>query len=363
MKRSYWIVPFLLLALLLCGWAANSGEQRTELRIAAASEDAALRLLTEKFNESQSNYQAVIDVYAQEDADRLRRDIAAGSGPDVIDLSLLSPLEDSLALEDLNGYWDDAVRPEELMTTVLSSWERDGALPAVPTAFCLDTMAARRADVGDAAGWTAEDMERLWMRKGEGWLLLDGWMTQKEYVKWVASLSVGLDPESIQDNLHLAKLLPSRDADSDAWPDAPKGPSIARIADIQNPASLAALRQSFGEEITLIGFPTRQGGGHFFRSIGPLLAISAESRHKDAAWQLIALALGHAYQKEMTALCGGFSIRRDVWEAALTEALNQSDGFTEREASQLRDLTDRKLPVTKHDPAAADWYLTQLTGE
>lgn len=353
MKRRYWIVPFLLLSLLLCGWAANTAERRTELHIAAAADSESLRLLAASFDESQSKYRTVIDIYAPEDCERLYGEMASGSGPDVVDLSLLPLPEDLTLLEDLNAFRSDtAVRSEELMTQVLTSWEMDGALRMVPASFAVSTMTVRRADAEGQTGWNVADMERILAEKGSGWQLLNGWMTGEEYVKWIAALGKGLTEWDLQQNLRLAALLPSGPEQANAWPDASQEPSVAEVQVVQSAEAMGAICRGYGEDITFVGFPVEEGDGQFLHSEGPLLGISSASLHKDAAGQLVALALGRTYQQEMTERCGGFSVRRDVFDAALEKALAEVDGFSEREAKQLRQLTDQTHPVTTYDPAA-----------
>lgn len=73
-----------------------------------------------------------------------------------------------------------------------------------------------------------------------------------------------------------------------------------------------------GQEVTYIGFPVEGESGTIIESCGPVLAISAGSGNKEAAWEFIAGCLGHTAQNELPS---GFPVCRSVLDAWIAEAM------------------------------------------
>lgn len=110
------------------------------------------------YNLAGRNYS--IELIAYETAGELGLDIAAGVGPDLVDVAQL-PLQAYLnknLLEDLNGWFaqDSEISRSELQESVISLYETGGALYTLPVSFVLWGLEIDERILGDADTITME---------------------------------------------------------------------------------------------------------------------------------------------------------------------------------------------------------------
>lgn len=312
-----------------------------------------LEKLVNTFNNNSSAYYAEIKYY--DDPLQLKTELAAGTAPDVLEVSAAGlPLTDSY-FEDLLPYIDSDPVLERggLMESVLDSLMVEGKLTSILPDFYVETVVGRTADVGTESGWTMEDLLRLWEEKGEEYAAFPAWLTSPELLLWVCHISLGqfMDWENLTCDftsdafislLELCQRMPDTLDMEKAYPGADYEENI--LLTIQQPQSAQVLetmiRNYGGAELTYIGFPNDSGSnGSFFKlpAGSILLAIPARTENKEAAWQLVRESLTDSWQQDVKSL----PVLRSALEAQLYALLDEPDAvLSEADVQKFLDLIE-----------------------
>lgn len=285
-----------------------------------------------EFNKNSDQYKIYIRDYATYDTmedysqglTRLNADIVAGDVPDIMILNSQMPAESYIAkgvFADLNQFLekDNDVKKEDLLPNVLQALSYDGSLYRIAPSFSVNTFAAKTADVGEEPGWTMDEAMAILAGKPEGTQLLSEitasnfmyytmWICGQEYVNWESG-ECYFDAEGFRKILEYANSLPREIDytgvmdDESYWQEMEtqyrNEKTILSMQYISSFRDYAYAKQAvFGEDITLIGFPTESGVGGSL-NIGNTMAISALSKNQDAAWEFLKSFLMEDYQDNL----------------------------------------------------------------
>lgn len=283
------------------------------------------------FNKTNEKYRIQIKDYTQYITDedymagltRLNTDIASGNVPDILILDNNLPVGSYISkglFEDLYPYMD---KDEELdragyFSNVLKAYEVNGKLYQLIPSFTVFTVAAKTADVGDAAGWTLEELNAIMASKPEGTevftqetrgsiLNYSIQMSGEQFIDWETG-ECRFNTDAFISLLEFLKQFPEQydDASYDdvfwrsydaLWRE---GKVLLKTSYLDSFSSYNYMKKgTFGEDITLVGFPSENKKGS---SIMPGLDIvmSSKSKNKDGAWQFIRYFLSDEYQETIT---------------------------------------------------------------
>lgn len=306
---------------------------KTELTLGCYYLDSDVKRNLVEFNKTSAEYRINIKDYSIYDTmddytqglTRLNADIVAGNVPDIMMLSNQMPVESYIAkgiFANLDEFLekDTEIKREDLMPNVLEALSSDGELYRIATSFGVNTFAAKTADVGEEPGWTMDEAIALLASKPEGTELLSQmtasnfmyytmWICGEQYVDWDSGQCY-FDSEGFKKILEYANSLP-REIDYTAvmdddsyWKEIESqyrtGKTILSIQYLSGFRDYAYAKQAlFGEDITLIGFPSEEGSGAGL-NIGTTMAISALSKNKDVAWEFVKSFLEEEYQDNMS---------------------------------------------------------------
>ena len=286
-----------------------------------------------EFNKANAEYRINIKDYSTYDTmedytqgmTRLNADIVAGDVPDIMILNTQMPIESYAAkgiFADLNEFLekDAEVKKEDIFPNVLEALSLDGKLYRMAPYFSVNTFAAKTVDVGEEPGWTMDEALELLASKPEGTNLLSEmtassfmyytmWICGEQYVDWENG-QCHFDSDGFMKILEYANTLPREIEytaimdDESYWKELETqyrdGKTILNLQYLSGFRDYAYVEQAvFGEDITLIGFPSEEGNGAGL-NIGTTMAISALSKNKDVAWDFVKLFLKEDYQDELT---------------------------------------------------------------
>ena len=286
-----------------------------------------------EFNKANTEYRINIKDYSTYDTiedytqgmTRLNADIVAGDVPDIMILNTQMPVESYASkgiFADLNEFLekDTEVKKDDLLPNILEALSLNGELYRIAPFFSVNTFAAKTADVGEEPGWTMDEALALLATKPEGTNLLSEmtassfmyytmWICGEQYVDWENG-ECHFDSDGFMKILEYANTLPRTIEytaimdDESYWKELDEqyrnGKTILNLQYLSGFRDYAYVEQAvFGEDITLIGFPTEEGNGAGL-NIGTTMAISAISKHKDVAWEFVKLFLKEDYQDELT---------------------------------------------------------------
>lgn len=282
------------------------------------------------FNKSNTEYRIQITDYSQFDTEedysagltKLNTDLASGNVPDILLPNAQLPMASYVAkglFEDLYPYidGDQELERDNFFSNILSAYETDGKLYRLVPSFTINTVVGKTADVGAESGWTLEDLEAVMKKKPQGTQYFDGMtrsgilrysiqMTGEEFIDWDSG-KCSFDSEGFIRLLEFAAQFPEELGDDfyneDYWNNSDSlwrnGKVLLMGFYLDSFSSYNMTKKgTFGEEITLIGFPSQEGKGAAISS-GMELAMSSKSKHKEGAWQFLRHFLMEEYQEKI----------------------------------------------------------------
>lgn len=256
---------------------------------------------------------------------RLNTDITSGNTPDIILLqSYGMPIESYMAKGVFMDFYelmaeDSSFNKEDYLQNVFEAYEYKGKLYQLIPSFYINTFVGKTADVGEDFTWTMEEALALQAFMPEGTNLFSNMIqydflysclsfSEDEYVNWETG-ECYFDTDKFIRMLEYAKTLPKDYNFADYEDEAAyqemesqyrDGKTLLMRTALSNFRDYGSWRYAyFGEEITPVGFPTENGIGSSFGA-GINLAISAQTKNKQAAWEFVKSFLSEEYQEKRT---------------------------------------------------------------
>lgn len=306
-------------------------KDKTVLTLACTGIDWDVRGAVVKFNKSSENYRITIQdyysLYSTETdymagINRLNADIVSGKVPDILIINSSIPFESYVAkglIEDIKPYIekDKELDINQYMPNIIEAYSVDGRLYSLVPYYTISTLVAKASDVGEERGWTVQDAMDLLARKPEGTQLLNYatrdrmlmnsmTMAGDQFIDWDTG-KCSFDSDGFIQLLEFLKQFPEEisDEDMDAyWENYDsmwrEGRVIAQMASISGFRDYNYMEKgTFGEKITIIGFPSFNEDGSAIVA-GMQFAMSSKSANKEGVWEFLRYFLSDEYQSEIT---------------------------------------------------------------
>ncbi len=292
-----------------------------------------------QWNQSQDDYR--IEILEYEDSDvgraRLNNEIVSGKAPDLfdlLDLNVSSFIQKEL-LEDLNPYLDaeGTISREDLLLSVLQTYEENGCLYGIMPQFRLEILAGKKALVGDASDWTVEKLAELIENLAPGEVLVEGLAPMGmlravlaadmgDFVDWEEGVCF-FDGEKFHKLLTTANAVETIYMEEKEWEAGLKeGKVLLSRLYVTELAEYVESVKAFGEgEISLLGFPSASGGRAVLTARMPV-GISRMSENKDGAWEFVRSLLGEEFQKKHVNFC--LPVRLDLLREEFEKVMTQN---------------------------------------
>lgn len=312
----------------------------------------------------------VVDYYASSDFDyekalqKLITEIMGGNGPDLIDLSSfslnLAQYAKKGVLEDLYPWLqnDPELGESEFVDSVFSLCEYEGGLYAVMSGFSVKTMYGSKSlaeTVGEwnldefytyknALGSAALDAESSFTLDGEVFLSQLCSTSITSFVDYENTIAY-FDSEEFIALLNCCKQMEKEILQS----------PLLRIDSIMNFFEIQYQRFCLGEDLCYLGMPGLQGSrsGSYVNNQNNYLAMSAQSKHKDAAWDFMRRCLTEEYQTEQyveRASSNAFPTNIAALEA-MSEMAQEHLYYTDENGQEV-EMTSRGMYEFIYSPAS-----------
>lgn len=323
------------------GSDADSGgtQEATTLVLAAFDDSTYLRKQVELYNQTHSDYQIEIKRYERSENMEedgiflLQREIVSGEGPDIINFG------NDYVTSDIAGAYTENLYPcmgedyqERYFGNILAAFSHEESLYAVPLGFNLKSFAGRKENLGERNSWTIREMAECYREQENDRMLYPGEFkkdvfgtiltgSMEYYIDWESG-ECGFSGEEFCDVLEFCNGFPDHleiTNDFSAKQTFLEDKALLLPINISSVYDICRAEYIFdGQEITFIGFPVEGRSGTIVESCGPVLAISAGSENKAAAWEFISGCLSPPAQSELPS---GFPICRSVLEERIAEAM------------------------------------------
>nr|MBQ4318304.1 hypothetical protein [Clostridia bacterium] len=287
------------------------------------------------FNRANETYRIMVRDYSEYNTEddysygltKLNNDIVSGRIPDILSVSNEMPIENYAArgmFADLYELIDSDPELErsDFLENFLRALEIDGRLVMISPKFSVQTLAAKTKFVGDVTGLTMSEFRAAVdkARSDNPQMQVFQDMTRDNLLQAAVAVAYDqfidkdtgkcyFDSEGFIEVLKFASELNTKsiyeDLDYDTidqsfWEDLETSFREDRCmfyqAYFNGYASYwRTMKGQFGDEISLVGFPTDTRKGSAF-TIGTSFAISSKTKHKDGAWQFVRQYLMDDYQ-------------------------------------------------------------------
>ena len=277
-----------------------------------------------EFNRSQKEHRISVKTYSEWDNEtgenlgiqKLDMDIVQGRGPDIISLNSLDAKKYAAKglLADLEVLMkeDGEYSKDDFLPGIIEYGTFNGKLRSLVPQFSIESLVAKKSIVGDRVTWTWDEMFKLLEQYPESVAFAD--MQREDVLRNVLRSCVYdfIDYETGMctfDSAEFARLLefckpyPAtidwdtyyQDYDWSVREQQYKdGKILFQTAWISGPWDIAysmdSFKNTFGEEVSYIGYPTNEGSGSVINS-NLELAIMEKSIYKDVAFDFIKKAV------------------------------------------------------------------------
>lgn len=317
-----------------------------------------------RFNNTDPEYKIVFKPYVYENhtqRENLLMELAAGSGIDLIDTSILPERAVNKGmLTDLLPYIDSDsdVSRDTFIPALFNVQLRDGGLYEYTSRFSLMTLVTRAEFFNNRESWTKENIVALIEENPD---MVPVWCREQEYIRdFFVLASTGefidrqngtysFDSPAFASWLELLKALP---ASNDT------GGDTARILNLcQDLPSYAGLeaRCDMDGDYAIAGFPDTEGTGSYFVPLSDIhrsgyggtmglntrVGIMASGEHKDAAWRFIKTLI---LNEKKDTISSGIPVTKAGFEECLelsisseTDEYLNAEEFSATDAEKLRE--------------------------
>ncbi len=309
-------------------------KEKTVLSLGCLWLSSSIRQDIIEFNKNSDEYRITIIDYSQYNTDddysagnkKFNSDIASGQCPDIIiaeDSSMISNYVSKGLFADLKKLMskDGDVSIDDLVPSVVEACSYDGKLYTIVPQFNINTVIGSKRMLGGKTSWTFDEFLAFEKSLPEGTSMFQE-LVREEFFYSIMNVVAGdyIDmhkascyfntPEFVSLLNYIKKLPTSEEYYNDDywenWNYEENETAFRTGKAVLLPYTIyslydykCTLRGVFGEEITCIGYPCREGNGSSIY-ISNCMAISAKSKNQDAAWDFVKRYVSEEYQKEIT---------------------------------------------------------------
>lgn len=331
-----------------------------------------------KFNRSNDKYRIEVVDYSEYNNEengydagltKLNTEIMAGNIPDILDISSVNyvQLASKGLIEDLYPYIDadEELNREDFFENVLAAMEVDGKLCCTVPGFYIQTVMGASAVVGDTPGWTYEEFDEALASMPEGCEPFDQYVTRdlilqnclalelENFVNWGTG-ECKFDSQEFVDLLNFAARFPET-FDWENYDYSTAESTDERIAQGKQMLVQTSVYmiedlfynqyiESFGGDVTFIGYPTSSGTGNMLGIDGGGYAMSSKSEYKDIVWQFLRTFMTKEYQEENV---WGLASRKDIFDEKAEEAMTIQYQKDEN-GNEILDDEGNKIPIPRY---------------
>ena len=327
---------------------ADKSAKKEEIHLGTLDMNGQLQDKVIKFNKTNDKYKIVVDDYSSGDSNsddykdsikRFNAAVTSGKCPDLIDLSTIGMQEYAQKgiLEDLSPYLEkDSELAEDLFVdSVISTYKINGKLYTIPMSFMIKALAGAANSVGNEKKWTMQEFIAYAESLPEGTEIMEGltsdgllknilqcnldkyvnWSTgacdfnSDEFVKLLEFCSNYENSEKFYENYDF------ENESSEVTKIRTKQVAMQRLY-MDGVDSYMSSKITFGEPITVKGYPSKAGNGIVMKSF-VLLGISSKSKNKEAAWEFMRDFYTKEGQNSNDLTSSGFPVRKDVLDETL----------------------------------------------
>ena len=310
------------------------------------------------FNQESKDYYVTIKSY-DNNVERLHADMAAGNGPDIIDMTYSEYYESYVKngyLEDLSPYLEQSQYRDDIIWNILDVYRIDGGLYLFTPQAQLWGVAIHPEYEGAVEEWNMETFLDMLDRNGWEKMLFGGQpgdperllyyllkSNREELIDWEHGETF-FDTEEFVGMLELCREYAEADwLDAETWTSEEKSHNTLCQEVGFGGMFLTYLSYAdvFGREYPVYGYPTLSGQTYEVVACSDSCAIYSGSDQKEGAWTFIESLLWESNQKYSGIAQPGFPIRSSI----LKELAEESKGEVLNANGEMLTMTDAEIRI------------------
>lgn len=272
---------------------------------------------------------------------KMNNDIIAGEIPDIMLVDDAMPFDSYVSkglIADLYSFMesDPEIKKEDFLENIFDAYSIDGKLYQLVSAFHVNSVLGKKSKVGDRAGWNMDEFNQVMDSLPDDVIAFSNDMTRDTVLYMAMSMTLdeyidketgecSFDSDDFIQILELANLYP-KEISSDVYEDESHWEELqnacrndkALLSELYMSDYMAIKREEvsrFGEEVSIIGFPSKGKNGHTVRTNSTTsYAISAKSNVKEGSWEFIRYYLTDEYQAKVNKMQGMFPVKKSALE-------------------------------------------------
>lgn len=294
-------------------------EEKTVLTFATFGSDAEIMEAIVRFNKNSEEYRIkVIDYYDEENYEdawnEYNQAVLDGDLADIVNVSWsnYNLMAGKGVYVDLNEYMnsDEDINREDYFENILSAYEIDGKLYAMPASFSISTLVGKEKVWGNKDSISLEEVQEKMDETPANVAIMDS-MSQSYFVFFMlqGSLDKFVDWEigecsfatkEFVEILKLSKRFPKESGETYSYlsnetiDNFREDKVLLYSCDLYEITEYQMTKSLLGEEFVTLGYPGANGG--LIQNSGSLLAISEDSQNKEAAWEFVKCMISEEYQ-------------------------------------------------------------------
>lgn len=295
-------------------------EEKTILTYATFGSDTEIMEAIVRFNKNSEEYRIkVIDYYDEENFEdawnEYNQAVIEGDLADIVNVSWsnYSQMAEKGVYANLNEFMnaDEDIHREDYFENILSAYEIDGKLYAMPASFSISTLVGKEKIWGNKDVISLEEVKDRMDEAPANVAIMDS-MSQSGFVFFMlqGSLATFVDWENgdcsfatkeFVEILQLSKRFPKEVGGEEDYfvnnetiDDFREDKVLLYGCELYEITEYQMTKSLLGEGIVTLGYPGANGG--LIQNPGSLFAISEDSPNKDAAWEFVKCMISEEYQ-------------------------------------------------------------------
>ncbi|MBR5356102.1 MAG: extracellular solute-binding protein [Lachnospiraceae bacterium] len=270
------------------------------------------------FNKTNDKYRIALkdySIYQSEDnysagQEKFNSDVASGNGPDIILTNDMRTVQNCMSkglFVDLNKYLDNDpdIDKNDLFPNILKAGSYNGKLYEIIPSFYISTLVGKKSLFNGKTSWTMDEFNQFRKSLPEGMKIIGEDMSRMDVLNQFTAMCADdyidmskpacyFDSPEFISLLEFIKELPENNDDywmnydyakeEAAYRDNKTALYFYSMSDIRDYNRI--LKGTFGEPVTFIGYPVKEGNGSCIQFTSAF-AISSKCPDPEAAWQFV----------------------------------------------------------------------------
>lgn len=297
----------------LGAWYLDLDVKKQVIQFNKTNETHRIKIIDYSIYNTQDDYSAGLT--------KLNTDIIAGTMPDILLLNPNMPVKSYMAKGLFTDFYalmdkDSTIKRSDFLENIFEATSYNGKLYQLIPNFSVNTVVGKTSDVGATLGFTLDDLKAMVAKKEDSveifaettranMLYYFLTVNNAQFINWETG-KCSFDTKEFQDVLEFVNKMPAEIdfSSEDYWKNYDSkfrtGSALLKITSLSNFRDYNSLKKGeFGEDITLIGFPTSEKNGSAI-SYNLSFAISEKSNNKEGAWNFVRYFLSDEYQATNT---------------------------------------------------------------